>query len=406
MKKYIILASIAIFTLVITPALAVSSYFNGFETDISGWNGTIARVASGTDSITSALGSYHAKVNEGDFTRWGGYENVFPTNGYITKIDVYLDMAQNPTVGTDKRFDFSSAINQPNGDHRRDFIFSVGTDPAVANQWVMSASNNSPGWPANPGRDPFVISDTGWYTFQHTFTNNGGVLKVVMEVLNSGGTVLHSWTLSDPSDVIGTTVGGNRYGWFVTSAFSFLAVDNSEKINIVPVIGPPTKIKDCMKGGWKTFNNPLFQSQKKCIAYVVKQNKPAKATGDIGMSGPKQRIIFSVFDYANNPSKDKGEVEYWNFEYPGLLHYKTKILCADVDKLTEEARFMFQIPSGWTGLSGLYVVSYVKDNGNPGTKDKYGHTSTGDLNTAKNWCENGTDFSMYPITNGNLVVHN
>lgn len=171
------------------------------------------------------------------------------------------------------------------------------------------------------------------------------------------------------------------------------------------LVGPPTSVDQCKKGVWKTFNNPTFKNQGECVSYVVKHNKPAKAAGGIRMSNPKQRMIFSAFDYANDPSKDKGEVEYWNFDYPGLLHYKAKILCADIDKTTKEGRFMFQVPSGWPGLSGFYVVSYVKDNGNPGTKDLYGHTATGDLNTAKDWCENGTNFTMYPVTGGNLVVH-
>lgn len=133
----------------------------------------------------------------------------------------------------------------------------------------MSASNNTPGWPSNPGRDPFFVNQSGWYTFRHTFQDNGsGILEVVMDVLDSNGTLLHSWTLSDPTDVIGTTVGGNRYGWFVDSAFSFLAIDNSEKFDVVPVVGPPTNKDQCKKDGWKTFNNPTFKNQGDCVSYV------------------------------------------------------------------------------------------------------------------------------------------
>jgi hypothetical protein len=140
-------------------------------------------------------------------------------------MDVYLDMSI-ATGTNDLRFDWSSAINQPNGDHRRDFIFSVGTDPTTAGQFIMSASNNAPGWPSDPGRDPFTINTTGWYTLQHRFYDSGGVLAVDMKVLDSVGTVLHTWTLSDPTDIIGTTVGGNRYGWLVDTDFSSLALDN------------------------------------------------------------------------------------------------------------------------------------------------------------------------------------
>lgn len=37
----------------------------------------------------------------------------------------------------------------------------------------------------------------------------------------------------------------------------------------VPV-GPPTSANQCLKNGWKDFNNPTFKNQGKCVSYVVK----------------------------------------------------------------------------------------------------------------------------------------
>lgn len=130
-----------------------------------------------------------------------------------------------------------------------------------------------------------------------------------------------------------------------------------------------------------------------------------KATGGLTLGSPNQQISFSAFDYGA-PGTDKGRVEYQNFEYPGGLHYTADVLCANVSGNT--AWFMFQIPPGFPGLSGLYVVSYVQDNGTPGTAgDVYGHTATADLATATSWCETGSaPIGVYPITGGNLVVHN
>ena len=48
-----------------------------------------------------------------------------------------------------------------------------------------------------------------------------------MNILDADGNVLHTWTLSDPSDVIGVTVGGNRYGWMLPHNMPFVAIDNS-----------------------------------------------------------------------------------------------------------------------------------------------------------------------------------
>ena len=178
------------------------AYFNGFETDIEGWY-TPNRVATGSNGIPSATGGYHAEAMYGDYTDWGGYNSVFPAGGFITSIDIYLDMEAGYT--NDTRFDWTSAINTPNGDHRRDFVFTGGfyddaTGPGAGlNRFVFSASNNTPGWPKNPGRDPIAVSTTGWYTLQHRFYDSGAsVLAVDMSILDSSGNVIHTWTSAIP----------------------------------------------------------------------------------------------------------------------------------------------------------------------------------------------------------------
>lgn len=251
----LLVASLAIGTAssVVLAAAPPAPYFNGFESANDVDTGTypneavysVSRVASGTDGIASAAGGWHAlaATNAGSFTRYGGYSSVFPAGGYSTSIDIYLDTAASP-LGQDIRFDWSSAINNPSASHRRDFIFSVGTNGTGG--FVMSASNNSPGWPANPGRDPLTITTTGWYTFEHSFRDAGaGVLAVDMSVL-AGTSVLRTWTLSDSSDIIGTTVGGNRYGWLVTNGFASLALDNITRSSTyaVPSLAPCAGVID------------------------------------------------------------------------------------------------------------------------------------------------------------------
>lgn len=127
-------------------------------------------------------------------------------------------------------------------------------------------------------------------------------------------------------------------------------------------------------------------------------------TGGLNLSGPRQQISFNAFDFGPNSSYDYGTVEYQNFDYPGGLHYTAPITCATVSG--RDATFMFQIPDGFPGLSGRYVVASVHDGGSPGTKDTYGHASTTDLATAQGWCENmNAPVSPYKITGGNAVVH-
>ena len=140
---------------------------------------------------------------------------------------------------------------------------------------------------------------------------------------------------------------------------------------------------------------------------VLQGKDVKKATGGIWMSNPNQQIQFSAFDKGSTQF-DKGQVEYWNYEYPGVLHYTANIQCSSVNEESGEGRFMFQIPEGWPGISSLYVVSYIKDGGTPGTDgDSYGHKATSNFEIALDWCNNSAGFTptMYPITAGNLVVH-
>jgi len=165
----------------------------------------------------------------------------------MTSVDIYLDVGGG--WANDTRFDFSSAVNNSGGTHKRDFIFNAGfyndaTGPgAGVNRFVISASNNSqPGsaYAKNPARNPIAISTTGWYTFQQHFYDNAGVLAVDLSIFDSSSALVNSWTLSDPSDLV-AGVGGNRYGWFDYNQFSTLAIDNAS-LSVAPVPEPSTLI--------------------------------------------------------------------------------------------------------------------------------------------------------------------
>jgi hypothetical protein len=248
-KVFTFIASGILATATITgsSAAATTLYSNGFETDTTDWT-SATRVASGTGGISSAGGSFHAQspTGTGNLTRWGGYNygagNAVPTTfqEYTTTVDIYLDLGGG--FGNDTRFDFSSAINNSAGTFQRDFIFNGGfynsadiTGPGAGiDRFVISASNNSqPGsaFAKNPARSPIAISTSGWYTFEHHFYDDGGVLSADMTIRDAADTLVGSWTLNT-ADAIGTT-GGNRYGWFDYNQFSTLAIDNAS-LTVVP----------------------------------------------------------------------------------------------------------------------------------------------------------------------------
>ena len=252
--------------------LAATNYFQGFETDTVDWSVGVTQVPSGNNGVPSAAGDFHAEAPAGSFTRFGGYESMFPAGGYTTSVDVHLNVEAGYT--NDTRFDWSSAINKPDGTHRRDFVFNAGFyndgDGSVP-RFVISASNNTGranSFPKNPGRNPISITETGWYTFEHRFYNQGqGVLAVDLRITTLSGDPVHTWTLSDATDVIGDTVGGHRYGWFATHEFPVLAIDN---VNLLSV-NLAGNVNACKNGGWQQFvrhDGTTFKNQGDCIQYV------------------------------------------------------------------------------------------------------------------------------------------
>ncbi len=248
-------------------ASAATTFFNGFETDTAGWNnygGTITKVSSpstfgsstyGVD-LSAATGSGYARLGidpapgtvtcaatnnlpvnsySGPYTYFGGAETTFPTGGYSTSVDVYFDVAYGMDH-PDARFDWSSAINNANVG-TRDFVFNVSATPLG---FVADGSNNSNRCGANPNVSltAVPVTQSGWYTMKHTFTGvSGGVLSVQMDLIRlSDNAVVGTWTRSDPTDIIGSVVGGHSYGWFVQNEFDGLAIDNSR---LAPLTPPP-----------------------------------------------------------------------------------------------------------------------------------------------------------------------
>ena len=342
------------------------SYFNGFEQNTAGWfnlsGATIQRQPSGyissgyASGIASADGSYHARlgidpspdtcasgggpqpVYYGPYTNWGGYSSIFPPGGYTTRVDIYLDVAWASTH-FDRRFDWSSAISTPTGGHRRDFVLNAGTEPTG---FVISGSNNATrcgAFPANPGRTPTHIVDSGWYTFEHAFTGvTGGPLTVVMRVIQkSTNAVMGTWLLVDPTDIIGTTVGGNRYGWFVQNEIDDLAIDNSERTGILSTPGCEVRIND---GGWILT-----------------------AIGDVSTFGGNAKVSAEGVAQGQQEYQDHGPLQPHTVKTINVQ----AVVCSD-DR-TEASLF------GSATVDGAGEHEYridLEDAGEPGTQDTYG----------------------------------
>ena len=341
-------------------------YFNGFETNTAGWfplsGGTISRQPSGytngggyADGISSATGSWHARlgvdpnpdtctsgggpqpVYTGPYTNWGGYSSIFPPGGYQTGVDVYLDVTW-AAVNLDKRFDWSSAINNTSGQHRRDFVFNVGTEPTG---FVISGSNNATrcgAFPANPLRTPVHVVVSGWYTFEHTFAGvAGGPLVVTLRLINQAtNTTVGTWVLTDPTDIIGVTVGGNRYGWFAQNEIDDLAIDNSYRTGILSTPNCELKISD---GG-----------------SIIALN------GDVATFGGNAKVSSAGIATGNQEYQDHGPLQPITVNTIDV----TAVTCSD-DR-TKASLF------GHATVDGAGSFEYqidLQDNGEPGIEDTY-----------------------------------
>ena len=377
-RKSLRLVALAITAFFVLPALAAADappgpYFNGFEENTAGWSNLsgaqVNREPSGylsdngyATGVPSAAGDWHARLREdpspgscafgggsapvytGPFTNWGGYSSFFPPGGYTTRVDIYLDVAW-AAANPDRRFDWSSAVSTTSGGHLRDFVFNAGTSPTG---FVISASNNGTrcaSFPANPSRMPIPISVSGWYTFEHVFTGvAGGPLVATLRVYPAGlpNAALGTWVLSDPSDIIGVTVGGNRYGWFVQNEIDELAIDNSERTGLVSTPGCEAKISD---GGWITT-----------------------LTGNRASFGGNAKVSASGTSSGQQTYHDHGPVNSLDFKALTV----TAVICSEDG---DEAEVYGQ--GSVNGEGEHWYRIKLRDAGEPGTGDMYGITIFG-----------------------------
>ncbi len=244
------------------PAQAASqtAYSQDFTDDADGWDDTDdGWYGTVTHNPGDGTATFEGDGTSAPFSRFDGYRDTFG-QGWTAEIDVYLD----PAWAAGEGFDYSVASSGSDGNHRRDFIFHVTSDTSTGDLLVSSSNNTS----FAPREDletinHHVVTDAGWYTLQHVFRDDAGVLAVDLNLLDDAGTVLWTETRSDASDTIPGEVGGNRYAWFtVIDVDGGVEADNHELHLLLP---DPGSKDDCKKGGWADYG---FANQGQCIRFV------------------------------------------------------------------------------------------------------------------------------------------
>ncbi|WP_084076807.1 S-layer homology domain-containing protein [Demequina sp. NBRC 110057] len=216
-------------TVTARPATAideVTAYVQDFESGTDGLSSVSQRWSE--SSLLASAGCHFATAPEtGDdadamvSTYYGGKSTLFPEDGYTTSADFYLD-----AEAAEGQFTWSHAVNGTDGKHQRDFVFVVGADGAGT--WTIGAGNNVGGKGATGyGEDTLSVTESGWYTLEHTFYAVDGLLYADLTVLDAAGDALGVWELGgQAADRVPEIVGGSRYGWLVTNTYEGLPIDN------------------------------------------------------------------------------------------------------------------------------------------------------------------------------------
>ncbi len=194
-------------------------FYQGFETDASGFFdgfGTATRVASGTNGIDASEGDFYALFNEVSdrgplIILDGNLGGPFPGDFY-TSFDFYLDTSWNVGEG----FNYYTEITDGSASART-YNFHVAQDGSTGQLLVGGEVTNISSTDVRDDIETFdnfaAISESGWYTFEHVFRNDGGVLATDMNVLDGDGNTVLSFTTSFPEDTIPDEIGNNNFNY-------------------------------------------------------------------------------------------------------------------------------------------------------------------------------------------------
>jgi hypothetical protein len=153
---------------------------------------------------------------------------------------------------------------------------------------------------------------------------------------SGSSTPIGTWLLSNLSDIIGTTVGGNRYGWFVQNEFDHLPIDNSFRTGILSTPNCELQIND---GGW-----------------IVALNT------DVATFGGNAKVSSSGIATGNQEYHDHGPLQ------PNTVN------TIDVQAVTCSSDRTAASIFGHATVDGSGSFEYeidLQDNGEPGVNDMY-----------------------------------
>lgn len=371
-------------------AIAGPPHFEGFEDPgyVSGvasnwndYNSSLVRVPSGTGGILSRSGSAHGLINStslpafpndfsGAFSRLGGYSNSFG-GGYTASLSVYIDLNDPAVLANTYGWDLSTASSDQAvlPGHVRDFVFHTASNGS--GQVLVGASNNSSFTRRNDlgSINHYVISQSGWYTFEWVFRDNAGALAVDLNLRNDSGVGLWTETRSDPSDLISSIVGGNRYMWFTFLEVDTLAIDDTSvesaasagmPVDLNGTYCPPFATDYGSFAGAGTFNDPDR-------VYEAAGNVPmteGSVTPFASGSGKQPNILTGLNLAGKSFSYDisLGDQDTWMEARPADPGYPGGF--AEIWTAEDNSPYNYGVYMFWENFGGVYRLVTYDDGGN------------------------------------------
>lgn len=223
-----------------------------FSENTDGWydrsNGGRGTIVHNLEEGTATLRDDKGGAPSSDFGGAIADGSMWPGD-HIVELDILLESA------SFARFDYSVWVWLSDGSGALPGFFTVATlDDGTLGVREYTGELE---W--------YVLADEGWYTFQHVIRDSDGELIVDLNLLDSSGLLLATWSLANAS--LGAPA--DAYAGAVTSRFTRLStehgldVDNHKLYQVVP---GPTSMDDCKTGGFEDFG---FRNQGQCIASVM-----------------------------------------------------------------------------------------------------------------------------------------
>jgi len=226
---------------------AYADTLQGFETDTSGWNGTINRVPSGggTLSLPAASGSYYAEITNTHDDYQPGYgtagytgfdSGTLYTDNFFQSVDLYVDPSWTSNSG--QAFWLDGAPDTLGGtNYGGEHNFRFNTTGTAVNVSV----DGQLGYIAS-------IANAGWYTFEMTYTRGANPTDLVttqMNVYDSAHNLIGSTSVLSDSPMgplLSSDLSGPGYYWFTVwengAAGDTVGIDNLRTGSINPVPEP------------------------------------------------------------------------------------------------------------------------------------------------------------------------